>query len=53
VAGFHGFVSMTEMPHFRRLVRFVEDVDTYARAELDMGLQAIVDELREDLRNMR
>ncbi len=45
-------VSFTETLHFRRLVKFVEAVDAYARKIDDPKLKALVKELHEDLLRM-
>ena len=42
-------ISLTETPHFRRLVDFLEDVDSYARIVADEDLAEIVTEARSDL----
>jgi hypothetical protein len=42
-------ISVTEMPHFRRLVDFVADVDRHADDQCDVALQEIVREVRIDL----
>ena len=41
--------SLTELPQFQRLVRFVVEVEDYAVWTQDEDLQAKVDELRKDL----
>lgn len=41
--------SLTEVPHFGRLVEFVADVYTYANETDDYALQGLVDTLRDDL----
>jgi uncharacterized glyoxalase superfamily metalloenzyme YdcJ len=46
-------VSVTEVPQFRRLVEFVADVEGYARLAYDHDLMRMVEELREDLRDLR
>lgn len=42
-------ISMTEVPHFCRLVDFVAAVERYADEECDMTLRSMVEELRADL----
>jgi hypothetical protein len=42
-------ISTTEMPHFRRLVAFVEEVDRHAGEECDLALQDLVRTVRVDL----
>lgn len=42
-------VSATELPHFRRLVRFLEDVSEHADDRCDVVLQRMVREVRIDL----
>jgi hypothetical protein len=42
-------LSVTEMPHFRRLVEFVEEVERHADEECDLALKEIVRLLRSDL----
>jgi len=46
-------VSLTETGPFRRLIDFVEAVETHADTECDVALQALVHELRDDLLHMR
>lgn len=45
----HLEVSVTQVPAFRRLVAFVEDVDSYAASECDLTLREMVETLRRDL----
>jgi hypothetical protein len=42
-------LSVTEMPQFRRLAKFLEDVDAYAAREIDLELKGIVDDCHGDL----
>jgi hypothetical protein len=44
-------VSLTETRHFRRLVAFVMDCESLASINADDELQALVDEVRDDLAN--
>jgi hypothetical protein len=46
-------ISLTETPHFRRLVEFATDVDDYAELTGDDDLAAMVDRLRADLLELR
>jgi hypothetical protein len=46
-------ISLTETPHFRRLVEFATEVDDYAELTGDDDLAAIVDRLRVDLLELR
>ncbi len=45
-------VSFTEIAHFRRLVRFLADIEEYAEESRDVALQSLVEEVREDLLHM-
>ena len=42
-------VSMTEVPQYRRLVRFIMDIEDYARLTADEDLANLVMDLRSDL----
>lgn len=42
-------VSITEAPAFRRLARFLEEVEALASVNADEELQGLVDECRGDL----
>lgn len=42
-------VSLTEMPHFQRLVQFLEQADRLAQDRDDDELQDLVDATRDDL----
>lgn len=42
-------ISMTEMPHFRRLVQFLEDVHDYAHREVDLDVKDLVEGCLDDL----
>jgi hypothetical protein len=46
-------VSLTAMPHFRRLVTFLEDVETHAGEHCDLELKRLVDDTRSDLLAIR
>jgi len=45
-------ISLTEMPHFRRLIEFMESVERYARLYADDELEEIVESARDDLLGM-
>lgn len=45
----HVTISMTEIPHFARLVRFLTDVDDYAHREVDLELKDLVEDCRAEL----
>lgn len=45
-------VTLTELPHFRRLVAFLEDAERLADARVDLELQDLVKRAREDLLGM-
>lgn len=42
-------LSVTEMPHFRRLIEFVADVERHADEQHDLALGEVVRSLRIDL----
>lgn len=42
-------VSLSEAPAFRRLVQFLEDVESHGRIHADEEVQGLVDECRSDL----
>ena len=42
-------ISITDLPPFRRLVEFVEQVDAHANAEDDFALRSLVDGCWDDL----
>jgi hypothetical protein len=42
-------LSVTEMPHFRRLIEFVADVERHADEQCDLALGETVRSLRIDL----
>ena len=42
-------VSMTEAPHFRRLVELLHDVESHARVTADEDLTEITERCRADL----
>lgn len=44
--------SVTEMPHFRRLVNFMVDVEQLADERCDLELHDLVEEARDDLLQM-
>lgn len=46
-------VTATELPQFRRLVRFLEDMDSLRRVNGDEEVQALAQECRDDLIAMR
>lgn len=45
----HVEITATEMPHFRRLVEFVEQVEQLADERCDLELQDLVEAVRDDL----
>ena len=45
--------TMTEVPHFRRLVDFLAEVERHADEECDVALKDLVEECREDLLRVR
>ena len=45
-------VSCTELPHFRRLVAFMEAVDAFASEECDLALKDLVEDCRGDLMHL-
>jgi hypothetical protein len=49
----HIEVTATELPQFRRLVRFLEDMDSLGRVNGDEEIQALAQECRDDLVAMR
>lgn len=46
-------ISVTELPHFERIIQFICDVDDYAHREVDLELQGIVEDCRSDLLTIR
>jgi hypothetical protein len=42
-------ISLTERPQFRRLVRFLEEMESLGRINADEEIQGMVDECRADL----
>jgi len=42
-------LSVTELPHFERLVEFLADVDDHAHREVDLDLKGLVESCRDDL----
>jgi muramoyltetrapeptide carboxypeptidase LdcA involved in peptidoglycan recycling len=49
----HVKISLTEMPHFRRLVMFLEDVESHAAEHCDLELKQLVEDTRSDLLAVR
>lgn len=45
-------ISVTEMRPYRRLVDFLQDVDRYADENVDLELQDMVEDCRNDLRRI-